>query len=195
MYCFPPLGVDQWLPFLIPIFLIGITFLGFAQIQVGDKSPQFAALDDSNKLWKSSDFVGDKIIVIYFYPAAMTGGCTKQACAFRDDKTKLDELDVLVVGISGDNVENLKYFKVAHDLNFPLLADTDGKIANSFGVPLKDGGSIVRNIEGTDITLQRGVTSSRWTFIINKKGNIVYKNTDVNAAEDSKEALEAIRNL
>lgn len=180
---------------LISVFLIGIAFFGFAQIQVGDKSPQFAALDDSNKLWKSSDFVGDKIIVVYFYPAAMTGGCTKQACAFRDDKTKLDELDVLVVGISGDNVENLKYFKEAHDLNFPLLADTDGKIANSFGVPLKDGGSIVRNIEGTDITLQRGVTSSRWTFIIDKKGIIVYKNTDVNAAEDSKEALEAIRNL
>ncbi len=177
------------------LFLIGFSFSVFAQVEVGDKAPQFEAMDDSNKLWNSSDFVGDKIIVIYFYPAAMTGGCTKQACAFRDDKSKLDELDVLVVGVSGDNVENLKYFKEAHDLNFPLLADSDGKIANRFGVPLREGGSIVRNIEGTDITLERGVTSSRWTFIIDKEGKIIYKNTDVNASENSKEVLDVIQNL
>jgi len=180
---------------ILLLFLIGFSFSVFAQVEVGDKAPQFEAMDDSNKLWNSSDFVGDKIIVIYFYPAAMTGGCTKQACAFRDDKSKLDELDVLVVGVSGDNVENLKYFKEAHDLNFPLLADSDGKIANRFGVPLREGGSIVRNIEGTDITLERGVTSSRWTFIIDKEGKIIYKNTDVNASENSKEVLDVIQNL
>lgn len=180
---------------ILLLFLIGFSFSLFAQVEVGDKAPQFEAMDDSNKLWNSSDFVGDKIIVIYFYPAAMTGGCTKQACAFRDDKSKLDELDVLVVGVSGDNVENLKYFKEAHDLNFPLLADSDGNIANRFGVPLREGGSIVRNIEGTDITLERGVTSSRWTFIIDKEGKIIYKNTDVNASENSKEALDVIQNL
>jgi len=180
---------------ILLLFLIGFSFSLFAQVEVGDKAPQFEAMDDSNKLWNSSDFVGDKIIVIYFYPAAMTGGCTKQACAFRDDKSKLDELDVLVVGVSGDNVENLKYFKEAHDLNFPLLADSDGKIANRFGVPLREGGSIVRNIEGTDITLERGVTSSRWTFIIDKEGKIIYKNTDVNASENSKEVLDVIQNL
>jgi peroxiredoxin Q/BCP len=101
----------------------------------------------------------------------------------------------MVIGISGDKVDNLKYFKEAHNLNFPLLADPDGSIARKFGVQTKEGGSIVRNIGGTDITLERGITESRWTFIIDKKGNIVYKNTEVNAAEDSKQTLEVIKNL
>lgn len=177
------------------VILTCIAFTGFSQVQVGDKSPKFSAMDDSSKLWKSSDFVKKKIIVIYFYPAAMTGGCTKQACAFRDDKSKLDKLDAMVIGVSGDQAENLKYFKEAHDLNFPLLADPDGSIAEKFGVPLKDGGSIVRNIGGSDITLERGVTSSRWTFIIDKKGKVVYKNTEVNAPEDSQQTIKVIQNL
>ena len=117
------------LTILISFLLVSSSIGLYAQVEVGDKSPQFEAMDDSNNLWKSSQFMGAKIMVVYFYPAAMTGGCTKQACAFRDDKTQLDNLDVLVVGISGDKAENLKYFKEAHDLNFPLLADTDGMIA------------------------------------------------------------------
>ena len=180
---------------LIIILFTSISYTAFAQVEVGDKSPHFSAMDDSNTLWNSRDFVKKKIIVVYFYPAAMTGGCTKQACAFRDDKSKLDELGAMVIGVSGDKVENLKYFKEAHDLNFPLLADHDGSIAEKFGVPMKDGGSIVRNIGGNDITLDRGVTSSRWTFIIDKKGKIVYKNTEVKAAEDSEQAIDIIRNL
>lgn len=180
---------------LITSLLLVITFTVFAQVNVGDQSPKFAALDDSNKSWDSSDFLGEKNIIVYFYPAAMTGGCTKQACAFRDDKAKLDGLDAIVIGVSGDEVENLKYFKDAHNLNFPLLADHDGEIAKKFGVPLRDGGAIVRNINGNDMTLDRGVTASRWTFIIDKKGKIVYKNTEVNAAEDSQKTIEVIKNL
>jgi peroxiredoxin Q/BCP len=176
------------------LFLV-FSFTAFAQLKVGDKSPQFSAKDDSNKSWNSKDYLGDKIIVVYFYPAAMTGGCTKQACAFRDDKAKLDGMDAIVIGVSGDEVENLKYFKEAHELNFPLLADHDGEIAKKFGVPLRDGGAIVRNINGSDMTLDRGVTASRWTFIIDKKGKIAYKNTEVNAAEDSQQTLEVIKNL
>ncbi|MCK5466886.1 MAG: hypothetical protein KAI99_00200, partial [Cyclobacteriaceae bacterium] len=68
-------------------------------------------------------------------------------------------------------------------------------IAEKFGVPMKDGGSIVRNIGGSDITLERGVTSSRWTFIIDKKGKIVYINTEVNAANDSEQTIEVIQKL
>lgn len=167
----------------------------FSQVETGDKAPQFLAKDDSGELWNSDDYIGNKVLVIYFYPAAMTGGCTKQACAFRDDKSKLDALDVIVVGVSGDEVENLKYFKEAHNLNFPLLSDLDGEIANKFGVPLKGGGSIVRNIEGSDITLNRGVTTSRWTFVIDKSGKIAYKNTKVNAAEDSQQTIDIIESL
>ena len=55
-------------------------------LNVGDKAPAFSTLDDQGKQWKSGDVVGSKHLVVYFYPAAMTGGCTKQACAFRDDK-------------------------------------------------------------------------------------------------------------
>ena len=60
---------------------------------------------------------------------------------------------------------------------------------------MKDGGSIVRNIDGNDITLDRGVTTARWTFIIDKQGKVVYKNTDVNAAEDSKKSIDIIKSL
>ena len=180
---------------LFILLAIGFVVTASAQVESGDKSPQFSALDDSGKLWNSDDYVGKKILIVYFYPAAMTGGCTKQACAFRDDKSKLDALDVIVVGVSGDKVENLKYFREAHNLNFPLLADHDGSIASKFGVPIKDGGSIVREIGGNDITLERGVTSSRWTFIIAKNGKIAYKNTEVSAAEDSEQTIKVIQSL
>jgi len=180
---------------LISILATCFSLAALAQVDVGDQAPEFSARDDANQLWNSSDYIGRNILIVYFYPAAMTGGCTAQACAFRDDKSKFDALHAKVIGISGDEVENLKYFKEAHNLNFPLLSDPEGKIAGKFGVQLKEGGSIVRNIGGTDITLERGVTTSRWTFIIDKKGNVVYRNTEVNAAEDSKQTIEVIKNL
>ena len=180
---------------LVILFSFLVSISVFAQLKVGDDAPQFSATSDSNKPWNSGDIIGNKILVVYFYPAAMTGGCTKQACAFRDDKTKLDGLDVVVVGISGDEVKNLAYFKKAYDLNFPLLSDQDGSIARKFGVPVKEGGSIVRNIDGNDLTLERGVTSSRWTFIIDKAGKVVYINTNVNAEEDSQQTIHVIEKL
>lgn len=175
--------------------LLIISIFSYAQVEKGDLAPDFSLKDDQGNTWSSSEFFGKKVIVVYFYPAAMTGGCTKQACSFRDDKAKLDELDAMVIGISGDEVENLRYFKEAHSLNFPLLSDPNGEIAKLFGVPIKDGGSIVRNIGGSDITLERGVTSSRWTFVIDKNRRIVYKNTKVDAAADSRNTIEVIESL
>lgn len=177
------------------IAVFSIINLSQAQVEIGDKAPHFSAIDDADQTWTSSDYFGKKILIVYFYPAAMTGGCTKQACAFRDDKSTFDDLDAIVIGISGDAVENLKYFKEAHNLNFPLLADPDGNIAKKFGVNIKEGGSIIRNIDGNDITLTRGITTSRWTFIIDKNEKIAYKNTEVNAEEDSKQTIEVIKNL
>jgi peroxiredoxin Q/BCP len=179
----------------ILFFLLFMSLFSLAQVEKGDLAPEFSCEDDQGNIWNSSDFFGKKVVVVYFYPAAMTGGCTKQACSFRDDKSKLDELDALVIGISGDEVENLKYFKEAHNLNFPLLSDPKGEIAQKFGVPIKEGGSIVRNIGGSDITLDRGVTSSRWTFVIDKNKRIVYKNTEVDAALDSKNTIDVIESL
>ena len=164
------------------------------ELKVGDKVPLFTAIADDGSTWNVNDFIGKKFIVVYFYPAAMTGGCTKQACAYRDMQNDIKSVDAVVVGISGDNVDGLKLFKKAHDLNFALLSDESGEIAKKFGVPVREGGTIMREIEGQNFDLVRGVTTSRWTFIIDKKGNIVYKNTEVNASNDTQEILEFIKN-
>jgi len=165
------------------------------ELKVGDKAPVFEALDDQGKTWKSADHVGKKIVVIYFYPADMTPGCTKQACAFRDDKGELKAAGVEVVGISGDSVRNHQLFKKAYDLNFTLLADPEGKVAKKFGVPTRKGGSIERVIDGVKETLTRGVTTARWTIIIDENGKVALINPRVNAAGDSKAVLAKVNEL
>jgi len=165
-------------------------------LKVGDAAPVFKAKDDQGKIWKSSDYVGKKILVVYFYPADMTGGCTKQACGFRDDMKKLEAKDVEVVGVSGDSVRNHQLFKKAENLNFTLLADEEGEVAEAFGVPFtKKESSIVRVIDGKKETLTRGGTARRWTFIVDRDGKIAMKNTKVKAAEDSKAILKKVEEL
>lgn len=167
-----------------------------ADLKVGDAAPTFQAQDDQGKVWKSSDVVGKKILVVYFYPADMTGGCTKQACGFRDDMKKLEDKDVVVVGVSGDSVRNHQLFKKAEDLNFTLLADEEGQVADAFGVPFKKGeASIKRTVDGKEETLTRGGTASRWTFVIDRDGKVAMKNTKVKAAEDSKAILQKVEEL
>lgn len=180
---------------IITALVLSISFSSFSQeLNVGEKAPAFSAMADDGSTWNMNDYLGDKFIVVYFYPAAMTGGCTKQACAYRDMKNKIDAANAVVVGVSGDNVEGLKLFKKAYDLNFPLLSDENGKIAKKFGVPLRDGGTITREIEGQNFDLVRGATASRWTFIIDKKGTVVYKNTEVDVEKDSAEILDFLKN-
>jgi len=164
------------------------------ELNVGDKAPEFKTQADDGSNWDLKDNVGKKFIVVYFYPAAMTGGCTKQACSYRDLKNEIASADAMVVGVSGDNVEGLKLFKKANDLNFTLLSDSKGDIAKKFGVPTREGGTITREIDGQDFDLVRGVTASRWTFVIDKTGKIVYKNTEVDATKDTEQILEFIKN-
>lgn len=165
-------------------------------LSVGDPAPTFQSTDDHGKAWKSSDHVGKKIVVVYFYPADLTGGCTKQACGFRDDMKPLADKGVEVVGVSGDSVKNHQVFKGVHDLKFTLLADEDGSVAKKFGVPLKPGGVVkTKDRDGNAVELKRGVTAMRWTFVIGKDGKIAYKNDKVNAAEDSKEILDVVGKL
>lgn len=164
-------------------------------LEVGDDAPEFLSIDQNGKLWNTEDVYGQKNIVIYFYPAAMTGGCTKQACAYRDNLEALESEDTIVLGVSGDDPASLKVFEQSHDLNFTLLADFDGKIAKLFGVPTGDGGVIERVFEDTPVKLNRGVTSSRWTFIIGKNKKALFKNTKVNAADDSNSAIEFLKSL
>jgi thioredoxin-dependent peroxiredoxin len=165
-------------------------------LKVGDPAPTFAATDDQGHEWKSADHVGKKILVVYFYPADMTGGCTKQACGFRDDMKALGGKGVEVVGVSGDSVQNHQFFKKYHHLNFTLLADEHGDVAKKFGVPVKAGGEFkTKDAEGNPAVLKRGVTIARWTFVIDKNGKIAYKDPKVNAAEDSKKIQEVVDKL
>lgn len=166
-----------------------------AELAVGESAPAFEAPADDGQIWRSEDHIGKKLVVVYFYPAAMTGGCTKQACSFRDDRTKLTEMGAEVVAVSGDRLGNLQVFKKANRLNFPLLSDSTGVIAKAFGVPVKDGGTITQEVEGREVTLTRDVTAARWTFIIGLDGKIAYKNTEVDAANDSKAVMAAIQQM
>jgi peroxiredoxin Q/BCP len=166
-----------------------------AALDVGDLAPAIEAVDAYGKPWRSADVVGEKILVVYFYPGAMTSGCTKQACAFRDDRSTLQELGAEVVGVSGDRGLNLKAFRELNQLNFPLLSDSSGAIARAFGVPLGKGGTITRVIDGREVQFTRDVTAERWTYIIDRQGRIAFKETEVDPAGDSKAVIAAIRRM
>jgi thioredoxin-dependent peroxiredoxin len=181
---------------VLVVFLLALSLGVFAQngLNIGDKVPRFEAVTDDGSIWKLKDYVGEKYLVVYFYPAAMTGGCTAQACAYRDLNSDLESENAMVVGVSGDNVDGLKFFKKAHNLNFSLLSDETGKIARLFGVPTRDGGVFRSEFNGQPFELEREITTSRWTFIIDKKGKVVYKNEQVDAKKDTGEVLSFLKN-
>ncbi|MBL7113123.1 MAG: peroxiredoxin [Bacteroidales bacterium] len=159
-------------------------------INIGDSVPDFLAKDEEGKDWKLSDHYRHDYIVLYFYPAAFTGGCTKQACSYRDQNKDFENLNALVAGISGDDYKTLAMFKKQHGLNFTLLSDPKGQIAEIFGVPFNEGGSTEQEIEGQSLTLERGVTTSRWTVVVDGRGKLIYRDNDVNAAEDSETVIK-----
>lgn len=162
-------------------------------LKVGDPAPKFELLDDAGKPWKSGDHVGKSVIVVYFYPASFTGGCTTQAKAFRDSMKRFGEKGVEVVGVSGDAVKTQETFKNVHQLNFSLLADEKGDAAALFGVPVKKATAVAKGKVGEEMKeFTRNVTISRWTFVIDRQGKIAYKNTRVNPGSDTAEVLTAI---
>jgi peroxiredoxin Q/BCP len=164
-------------------------------LKVGDAAPEFEAPVAGGEIWKSVDHVGKGCVVVYFYPADLTGGCTKQACSFRDHHKELEEAGAVVIGVSGDSVKNHELFAKAHALNFPLLADEEGRVARAFGVPLKAGATITKSVDGVEHSLTRGVTASRWTFVIGPDGSIVYKDSEVKPDEDCQNVLKIVRRL
>jgi len=165
-------------------------------LQVGDTAPTFQSKDAVGLTWKSSDHLGKKYIVVYFYPGDFTPGCTAQAKKFQENMNKLYDQGAEVVGISGDSAKTHSLFKDTYKLTFTLAADEKGELAKKFGVPVSAGANVkFRMVDKTLLEFKREVTEARWTFIIGLDGKIVYKNTKVNAAEDSKQVEAFLKNL
>lgn len=101
-------------------------------LKVGDSAPEFTLLDQNGKNVSLKDFKGSNVVV-YFYPKAMTPGCTVQACSLRDSKAELKEANIVVLGISTDPVKSLKKFEEKDKLNFTLLSDPEHKVAEAYG--------------------------------------------------------------
>jgi peroxiredoxin Q/BCP len=104
-----------------------------AQLKPGDRAPEFDLKDQQGQGVKLADFKGKKVL-LFFYPKALTSGCTKQACSVRDARTELMDLGVAALGISPDPLDLQKKFDTKHSLGFPLLSDPDHAVAESYGV-------------------------------------------------------------
>ena len=148
-------------------------------LAVGDKAPEVEAKDQTGKTWKMADQLGKKAVLLYFYPKDDTPGCTKQACGLRDRMTDYKKENVEVVGVSFDSAESHQKFIEKHQLNFPLLVDTDGKIADAFGVRREPGKNMAR----------------RATFLINKEGKIVHVTDTASADVHLSDLKEAVKKL
>lgn len=102
-------------------------------LKQGEKAPHFSLLNQHNETVSLADFSGKKVLV-YFYPKALTPGCTTQACGLRDIKAELDALNTVVIGISPDAPKKLANFEEKKALNFTLLSDEEHQVAEQFGV-------------------------------------------------------------
>jgi len=129
-------------------------------LKVGDAAPVVSAITDTGATLDLGDvYKNNAYTVVWFYPKALTGGCTKQGCSLRDAIAELTKHGAAVVGVSTDPVEKQKEFKAVNNFPFPLLADTDKKVVKAFG----QSGTLM---------------ASRECYVI-KDGKIVYKDTGV----------------
>lgn len=149
------------LRYLLPLLaMFSFTKLFAEPLKVGDDAPVISALTDSGTTLNLGDvYQANAYTVVWFYPKALTGGCTKQGCSLRDASAELTKHGAAVIGVSTDSVEKQKEFKDTNHFPFPLLADTDKKVVKAFG--------------------QSAVMfASRECYVI-KGGKIVYKDTGV----------------
>ena len=130
------------------------------KLEIGTKAPAFSLKDQDGASVSLSDFDGQKVIV-YFYPAAGTPGCTTQACDFRDNINSLKAAGYQVLGVSKDTVDDLAKFRAEQGLNFPLLSDLDLAVHNLYGAYGE------KNLYGKKVT---GVLRS--TFVLDSSGTI-----------------------
>lgn len=142
-------------------------------IAVGDQAPDFELADQDGRLHSLEDY-RDRWVVLYFYPKDDTPGCTTEACEFRDNIFAFRDLNAQILGISLDDVESHKAFSEKHGLPFPLLADVDGNVAESYGVKTRMFGLTV---------------AKRQTFIIGPSGEVAKHYDKVEPATHSAQVL------
>jgi peroxiredoxin Q/BCP len=148
-------------------------------MQPGDKAPDFELPDQDGTPRKLSELLKSGPVVLFFYPAAMTAGCTKESCHFRDLSSEFSAAGAQVVGISSDKVEKQAEFANKHSFGYPLLSDTDRSVAEAFGV--KRGKISITPVK-------------RSTFVINTDGTVreVIK-SEVNMNSHADKALESLK--
>jgi peroxiredoxin Q/BCP len=136
------------------------------QLKTGDPAPAFELDDEKGKTWRLADLAGEKVI-LYFYPIDETPGCTAQARDFRDSMSSFTTSGYQVLGVSPQDTDSHERFSANHSLNFPLLVDEGGRVAQAYGVwqELKGG--------------NKG--NYRSTFVIDENGNLSYVEYGVKA--------------
>jgi thioredoxin-dependent peroxiredoxin len=149
-------------------------------LKPGDQIPHFQLKDQDNILVDSKQLIGDKALVLFFYPKDDTPGCTAEACAFRDQFEVFVEAGAQVVGISADSPESHKAFALKHRLPYTLLSDDNNQLRKQFGVPKS----------------MFGLLPGRVTYIMDKDGIIRHTfNSQLNVNKHVEEALKVIRSL
>ena len=144
-------------------------------IQEGSPAPDFNLKATDGSSVQLSQFKGKKSVVLYFYPKDDTPGCTKEACSFRDDISKITAKDAVVFGVSTDNLDSHQAFTAKYSLNFPLLSDPDGSVSKSYDA----------------FNPEKGY-SRRVTAIIDKEGKIKKYFPQVNPEGHSAEVLASL---
>lgn len=152
-------------------------------VSEGRKAPAFTLQDDKGQKVSLKDYAG-KTVVLYFYPRDNTSGCTREACDFRDAKTKLKRMGVEVIGVSKDSVASHEKFKAKHKLNFTLLSDPDTKMQQKYGVWRE------KKLYG-----KTSMGTVRSTFIIGPDGKVkrIFDKVRVNGHVDA--VVEAVKDL
>lgn len=148
-------------------------------IKTGDKIPNFTAKDTDGNDFDSQNIIGQKPLVLYFYPKDNTPGCTAEACSFRDQYEDFKDLGAEVIGISSDSVASHQKFSKQYKLPFILLSDSDQKIRNLFGVP----------------SAMFGLLPGRVTYVVDKNGVVAMIFDSMMGAKHIPKALEAVKKL
>lgn len=148
-------------------------------LKVGDKAPDFLGIDEEGNELHLTQYEGRKL-VIYFYPKDSTPGCTAEACSLRDGMSELVAEGYAVIGVSADSATSHKRFKSKQELNFPLIADTERKLIEAFGVWGQ------KKMAGREYM---GIL--RTTFVIGKDGVVERVITKVNTKNAAQQILEA----